>query len=359
MNEFIARKGFIALDNSTISGSLTVTNGITGSFSGSISNATSASRAETASLAISASYLIGGGNTDTGSLLLTSSFNNFTSSYKTDSASFSSSISSLTKSTSSYVLNSQTSSFTLNAQTSSFVLNSQTSSMSVLSASYAINFNEKDPIFVNKSASLATTGSNNFIGTQNISGSTFISSSLYVTSTITASIISASQFTGSLFGTASQATNSNTASYVITSQTASYYGGSVVSASYASTASYILSQIEYYYCTIDGQGGVIANGSQALLRVPFTGTIVGWQLFECSSTPISSSVTLDAWKTSYVNYPPTVANTIFGTKPALSGSVKNQASGLLISASVGDLIIINVDSNLNGIKYRFGFDILR
>jgi hypothetical protein len=58
-------------------------------------------------------------NIDTGSLVTTSSFNSFTSSYTTDSSSFNSRIGSLT------------------AATSSYVLNSQTSSMTVLSASFA------------------------------------------------------------------------------------------------------------------------------------------------------------------------------------------------------------------------------
>jgi hypothetical protein len=48
MNEFIARNGLIALDNSTITGSLIVTGGITGSLQG------------TASYALTASYIEGG-----------------------------------------------------------------------------------------------------------------------------------------------------------------------------------------------------------------------------------------------------------------------------------------------------------
>jgi hypothetical protein len=97
-----------------------------------------------------------------GSFVTTSSFNSFTSSYKQDSSSFSSNINSLTSATSSYVLN------------------SQTSSMSVLSSSYATTasyYKETDPIFTAKSASLATTGSNTFIGTQIVTGSLFTSGS--------------------------------------------------------------------------------------------------------------------------------------------------------------------------------------
>jgi hypothetical protein len=161
----------------------------------------------------------GGGTINTGSLLTTASFSNpnltFTKgdgsnfnvnlvSLVPTSASFASTASFapnyvLNSATSSFVQNSQTSSFVLNSQTSSmsvasasfastasfapnyvlnsatssFVTNAQTSSMSVASASFALTasyYNETDPVFVAKSASLATTGSNTFNGSQTING---------------------------------------------------------------------------------------------------------------------------------------------------------------------------------------------
>jgi hypothetical protein len=68
-------------------------------------------------------------------------------------------------------------------------------------ASTASYYVETDPVFVAKSGSFATTGSNRFIGNQTITGST--------TSTL--------GFTGSLFGTASWANNALTASYITAS----------------------------------------------------------------------------------------------------------------------------------------------
>jgi hypothetical protein len=50
-NEFVARNGVIALNNSTVTGSLIVTNGITGSLFGSASYAITSSRAISASYA--------------------------------------------------------------------------------------------------------------------------------------------------------------------------------------------------------------------------------------------------------------------------------------------------------------------
>jgi hypothetical protein len=68
-----------------------------------------------------------------------------------------------------------------------------------------------------------------------VSGSAGNLSSLNVDTSVSASIISANQFTGSLYGTASQAISS---SYALTS---SYFNGLVESASYAATASFAYS----------------------------------------------------------------------------------------------------------------------
>ena len=57
-NEFVARLGLIALANSSISGSLTISGGITGSFSGSlVGSASYAVAANSASYALTASYV--------------------------------------------------------------------------------------------------------------------------------------------------------------------------------------------------------------------------------------------------------------------------------------------------------------
>ena len=122
-----------------------------------------------------------------------------------------------------------TSSYTLQALSSSFA---QT-------ASYYI---EKDPIFTAKSGSLATTGSNIFIGNQTITGSLVVSGS----TTLSGSLNVSGEITGSLFGTsswASNAINSNTASYVL----------QAVSSSFASTASFAPN-----YQLISGTGSMLA-----------------------------------------------------------------------------------------------------
>jgi hypothetical protein len=202
--------------------------------------------------------------------------------------------------TSSFVQNSQTSSMTvlsasfastasfapnyvLNSATSSFVTNAQTSSMSVASASFALTasyYNETDPVFVAKSASLATTGSNTFNGSQTINGGlivngtasiaflnvTYESASVIYSSgsnqfgdasndtqtlwgtvdiksgpvLVTGSLNVSGDITGSLLGTASYAVQALSSSYALTASfiTASgvygpYGSNSVISASHA------------------------------------------------------------------------------------------------------------------------------
>lgn len=98
--------------------------------------------------------------------------------------------------------------------------------------------------------------------------------------------------------------------------------------------------------TFDGQSGVISINSKANFNIDFTGIVIGWQLFEISDTPISSTCVLDVWKVAYASYPSTVANTIFGTKPSLTGAIKNQATGLSIAVTSGDTFIVNIDSNI-------------
>lgn len=118
-------------------------------------------------------------------------------------------------------------------------------------------------------------------------------------------------------------------------------------------------QHTYVSATFDGLGGVILINSTATFIVPFTGTITEWTLLETSSTPVSSSIVIDAWKDTYTNYPPTVLGTIFGTKPSLSAAIKNQATGLSIPVTEGEIIKLNIDSASSALKIKLTFKIVR
>jgi hypothetical protein len=72
--EFIARNGLIAQNNSIITGSLTVTRGISGSFFGTASNAVSSSYSLSSSFAISSSYALSASYAVSSSFSTTGSF---------------------------------------------------------------------------------------------------------------------------------------------------------------------------------------------------------------------------------------------------------------------------------------------
>lgn len=96
--------------------------------------------------------------------------------------------------------------------------------------------------------------------------------------------------------------------------------------------------------TLDGGGSVITTGIKADVRVPYSGTITGWEIVANTS----GSIVVDVWKDTYANFPPTVADTIAGTeKPTLSSATKNQDTVLstwTTSVTAGDWIRFNVDS---------------
>ena len=100
---------------------------------------------------------------------------------------------------------------------------------------------------------------------------------------------------------------------------------------------------------LDGSGAPIQTGAYASLVIPFAGTITGWQIFETSNTPISTSTVIDVWKDTYANQPPTVLDTIAGTeKPTLTAATKNQDLTLTTwttAVAANDIIRFNVDSN--------------
>ena len=85
------------------------------------------------------------------------------------------------------------------------------------------------------------------------------------------------------------------------------------------------------------------------VTIPFNYKITGWDIFEGSSTPIATTSVIDAWIDAYANYPPVAADSIWGgSKPTLTASIKNTATGLSITGNAGDVIAFNIDSNNNG-----------
>lgn len=97
---------------------------------------------------------------------------------------------------------------------------------------------------------------------------------------------------------------------------------------------------------LNGGGGVISTGTKyyAIIEAPYAGTIDSYTLVADQS----GNIVLDIWKDIYLNFPPTVADSITAAaKPTLSAAQKSQDStltGWTKTFSKGDIFLINVDS---------------
>ena len=195
-----------------ITGSLNVTQGITGSLLGTATTASYVLNAVSSSYTITASYALNGGGTtiDTSSLVTTSSFNSFTGSYRSGSfsGSFTGSLSGNITGTSGY---------------SGFVATQNSSTNGDFTFIFAI------------------TGSNGYLQTYTDASPGILYNPSTNKTTISGSlVIVGGGITGSLSGSIATASFATTASYVSNALSASYFSGSIsnaISASYALTAS--------------------------------------------------------------------------------------------------------------------------
>jgi hypothetical protein len=175
-----------------------------------------------------------------------------------------------------------------------------------------IQFNSNGA-FSGSSALTFNSGSNTLTltGSLNITGSQTITGLLTVTQNI-----SASSFTGSLFGTATtasyvtasaivgtvlSASYAQTSSYVVTAQTASYVTasaivGTVLSASYAQTSSYVVTALTASYVTASAIVGTVLSASYAqtasYVVTALTASYVTGSIFTNSNSAASASYAL-------------------------------------------------------------------
>lgn len=96
--------------------------------------------------------------------------------------------------------------------------------------------------------------------------------------------------------------------------------------------------------TIDGGSSAITTGEKTIISIPYNCTIKEWTLI----ADVQGSIVIDLWKSTFENYPPTVANTITGSdKPMLNNVIKNNSTALNgwnMEIAAGDIIRFNVDS---------------
>ena len=298
-NEFVARNGLIALDDSQVSGSLRVTNGITASLFGTASWAQNA---------VSSSYVL-----------------------NAVSASFSTSASQAQNSnTASYVLNAVNASFATsasqsqNSNTASYVLNAVSASFA-LTASSADNFTVRGTLIAQTIVAQIITSSTDFV-----TGSTRFGSLISNTHAFTGSVsitgslnaINAS-ITGSLLGTSSWSSNSVTSSHSVNS----------LSASFSSTSSLPLRGI--VTASVAGSNITFIRGDSTTFGVTLTTTMADTASYVSSSnvdgplgrnSVLSSSLSISSSQAQNANTASFVLN-------AVSSSFATSASRAITSIS--------------------------
>ncbi len=165
------------------------------------------------------------------------------------------------------------------------------------------------------------------------------------------SVTFSSPFNGSSYSTAVIGNSSR--SWTISNQTASGFRIN-------SNANPVISGNVYWMCinngessaankgqlgiSLNGNGSVITTGVKTYLTVPYSGIITGWELLSTAT----GSIVVDVWKDTYVNYPPTLSDSICGIdKPTLTSQIKNNNNNLTdwsTTITEGDIIAFNVDS---------------
>jgi len=100
----------------------------------------------------------------------------------------------------------------------------------------------------------------------------------------------------------------------------------------------------------DFVGAPITPGLRAYLEVPFGMVVTGWTLL----SDAVGNLQLDLWRDAYVNFPPTIADTITGSeKPSLVATDHSQDLTLSTwdtDIIEGDVLALNVDSTSGVIK---------
>jgi hypothetical protein len=93
---------------------------------------------------------------------------------------------------------------------------------------------------------------------------------------------------------------------------------------------------------IDGSGSTITSGIKADIVLPYDGTFTSWTLL----ADVAGSIVIDLWLEQYVDYPPTVADTITASaKPTLSSASKATSStltGWTTAFTAGDVLRVYV-----------------
>jgi hypothetical protein len=100
--------------------------------------------------------------------------------------------------------------------------------------------------------------------------------------------------------------------------------------------------------TLDGAGAPISTGAKGFIGpLGYTATITGWTL----TSDVSATVTMDIWKDTLANHPPTNGDSITASaKPGLSAAVQASSTtltGWTTSIGATDILRFEVEANNN------------
>lgn len=102
--------------------------------------------------------------------------------------------------------------------------------------------------------------------------------------------------------------------------------------------------------TIDGGGSAITTGEKTWVRIPYACTITAVEM----TSDQSATVTVDVWKDTYANFPPTDADSITASAvPTITAGTKSldeTLTGWTTSVSAGEYLKFNVDANDNATR---------
>ena len=107
----------------------------------------------------------------------------------------------------------------------------------------------------------------------------------------------------------------------------------------------------YYGAVFDGGGAAIAADKKVYVRIPISGTIVG----AYALADVSGSISVEVWKDTFANFPPTVADKISASAPiALSSAQHGEdttLTGWTKTVAAGDVICFNVSDLATSITW--------
>ena len=103
-----------------------------------------------------------------------------------------------------------------------------------------------------------------------------------------------------------------------------------------------------FQVVVDGNKRTITTGEKNVFWITFNGTISEVILLGKPTSGVSGSIQIDIWKSNYLNYPPTVTDSITSsTPPSIVSGIKSKNSTLTgwnKSLYIGDIVKFNIDS---------------